>query len=312
MDIHRPRNLVDTPIVSIDTAEEVYAVCDKWRARADAMAAEYAARTAGQAPPHTPYGYMPLSEEGRAMAGGGRLMLGIDLEGRDLGNEGTVDILAIYDDDANVTYLFDVCVLQGAAFAREPSGGRWALKDLIEIGGGRGGNIVFLVYDVRMDSAALFHLYGVRLGGVPQPQPAALDSASASAAARRRPPPQYGNVYDLQIAKCCLVGGDYLIGLAKALALHLSRADYDATERGRLMFAPERGGDSGLWAVRPLPRVLIEYCAVTIRYYGMLFAEVAVVAFGKSIDSVMELTERRIRLQVDTKRPKQRNAFRDF
>lgn len=296
-----PSRPLQTPTVTIDTHDEVLRLCQAWRKTSGVKAAEYAAKVASVSEgerkddSRTPYGHVQQSAFSKSITDGGKLLLGLDLEGRDLGNDGTVDILATYDADANVTYLFDVLALQEKAFEKG-SQGEWSLKELFELGAGSEGDIILLVYDVRMDSAALYHLFGVRLGGV---------RSSAGG-------PPFGNVYDLQVAKCLIAGGRYLVGLSRALGLHLTAADHLATEKGRKVFAPEKGGEYRMWTVRPLPDALVTYCAVTIRYYAILFSEVAVVAFGKSIETVMEITERRVRKQVDQKASKQRDAIRDF
>lgn len=242
----------------------------------------------------------------------------MDLEGRDLGHNGTVDILAIYDVEANHTYLFDIYKMQHMAFSAGAQG-QWSLKELIEMGGGsslpptqvRGvesgeesliqakasadGNILFLLFDVRMDSAALFHLYGVRLGGTRRP-------ANATC----------GNVYDLQVAQVMNSNSKWLIGLGKSLGMYITPQDHAATERGKRAFAPEFGGTYDAWTQRPLSQDLIQYCAVTIRYYGLLLNAQLQNSWGAKPQMVMSTSESRIARQVNQKLPKMRDARRDF
>ena len=105
-------------------------------------------------------------------------------------------------------------------------------------------------FDGRADSDALWHLHSTRLK----------------------------NLWDVQVAYCTKRDRDsgrrdrYLEGLGVAIQ---DCPDIPASERLRLdalkqagtkLFAPERGGSYDVWRDRPMPPVLIEYCALDVRY----------------------------------------------
>jgi hypothetical protein len=84
----------------------------------------------------------------------------VDLEGIDLCRDGTVSIVQIYSDLLKHTYLVDILTLGAIAFNTAHEDGT-TLKALFERP-----SVIKVLYDVRADNDALYHLYGVKLAGV--------------------------------------------------------------------------------------------------------------------------------------------------
>lgn len=84
--------------------------------------------------------------------------IAVDCEGIDLDRHGKLCLLALSPSVEKV-YLFDVSVLGRDAFTSEAAG--VTVKGLLESSAVRK-----LLYDVRADSDALYHQFGVRLAGI--------------------------------------------------------------------------------------------------------------------------------------------------
>ncbi|KAL2128821.1 hypothetical protein VTI74DRAFT_8601 [Chaetomium olivicolor] len=84
----------------------------------------------------------------------------IDLEGVKLSRNGSISIISIYIDSRGFTYLVDVHTLRSAAFTIAAPNGT-TLKSILE-----SPSIIKVFFDVRNDSDALHHHYGVRLQGI--------------------------------------------------------------------------------------------------------------------------------------------------
>ncbi len=84
--------------------------------------------------------------------------IAVDCEGVDLDRNGKLCLLALSPSVEKV-YLFDVSVLGKDAFTSEAAG--VTVKGLLE-----SSTVRKLLYDVRADSDALYHQFGVRLAGV--------------------------------------------------------------------------------------------------------------------------------------------------
>eukprot|EP00756_Hemistasia_phaeocysticola_P060776 Hpha_TRINITY_DN4315_c0_g1::TRINITY_DN4315_c0_g1_i1::g.50293::m.50293/K18422/MOV10; helicase MOV-10 len=208
-------------------------------------------------------------------------VIAVDLEGDNLSHSGRIALLTIALSPSEV-YLVDVHVLQSAAFK--------TLKALLE-----DTNVVKLMYDCRMDVAALFHQYSVRCS----------------------------NVLDVQVCATRVLGAaEGLIGMGAALnRLRIfTAADTDAKKQGRALFAPEKGGSFAIWFERPLPSALVDYCAVdVVHLFGAMTALVSLAqhpSCGMSEAAFKEegirIAEKRIVHQCSAKRDDKRGGLRDF
>ncbi|GKZ40080.1 hypothetical protein AbraIFM66950_002203, partial [Aspergillus brasiliensis] len=84
----------------------------------------------------------------------------IDLEGVNLGREGQISILQIYICPRDEVFLVDIHTLGAKAFDHAAHDGT-TLRSMLELL-----SIPKVFFDVRNDSAALFHQYHVELAGV--------------------------------------------------------------------------------------------------------------------------------------------------
>ncbi|KAK0664537.1 ribonuclease H-like domain-containing protein [Cercophora samala] len=208
----------------------------------------------------------------------------VDLEGKDLGRNGTIAIMQLHVLPTNHTYLIDVHTLQDAAFTTpspspsgsdatttaspspsgsdatttaspSPSGSDAAaaaspspsgsddttttttttFKSILE-----SPTIPKVFFDVRHDSDALYHLYGINLAGV----------------------------QDLQLMEHAQSPHkNYVRGLAKCIQYDagLSRSEVDESQTvkavGKELWSPELGGSFDVFAERPMRDEIVQYCA---------------------------------------------------
>lgn len=87
-------------------------------------------------------------------------VLYLALEGVNLGQDGKISILQLYDPTKHTIYLIDVNNLQKTAFTTVNSIGQ-SLKIILETE-----SIQKRIFDLRNDSAALFAHYGIRLDAI--------------------------------------------------------------------------------------------------------------------------------------------------
>lgn len=160
-----------------------------------------------------------------------RMVIALDLEGRSLGRSGSICIitLATY----STVYIIDM-VLLGAQALDSSS----ALKTVLE-----SCHITKLMFDCRADCDALFFLYNVRLR----------------------------NVCDLQISSCFALFPmarhlPSMKDVFRVLGL-FAEEDTDIKNAGRDLFNPESGGSFDRWEERPLTGILLQYCAVDVKYF---------------------------------------------
>ena len=159
--------------------------------------------------------------------------IAVDLEGEALGPNGRVGVITVALSDSSV-YIFDVSVLGKDAFTP----GLCYMREVLEEP-----RITKVLFDVRMDTAALYFLHDVRCRGM----------------------------IDLQVcvARRFNRDGFFLMGLDKALTrLGLfSDADQDAKARGKKLFDPQQGGSYQLWFDRPIPKEALNYCVVDVKHF---------------------------------------------
>jgi exonuclease 3'-5' domain-containing protein 1 len=161
----------------------------------------------------------------------------LDLEGISLSRDGTISILTLHNRHRDITYLIDVTTLGMEAFNATPSSieGEHSLKSILE-----DPHTIKVFFDVRNDSDALFHLYGINLAGI----------------------------HDLQLMELAARPSNrlYLCGLAKCVDRDAGLSDDErqtwqqVKENGMRLFLPEKGGARDAFDLRPLPDALKEYC----------------------------------------------------
>ena len=174
----------------------------------------------------------------------------VDCEGVNLGRTGSVATLQLCGEARGTTYIVDVATLGAAAFARGGAG----LRELLEAPAP-----AKIFFDCRSDAGALFHHFGVALprsaGSVVDLQ--LLDVAHAVVVQRRAPPRLSGLGFLLERTAHARMRDDERAAMAAVKA------------RARALFAPEAGGDYGVWLARPLSDTLLEY-ATDVRFFHTL------------------------------------------
>ncbi|RDK41191.1 hypothetical protein M752DRAFT_267480 [Aspergillus phoenicis ATCC 13157] len=106
-------------------------------------------------------------------------------------------------------------------------------------------------FDVRNDSAAMFHQYQVELAGI-------YDLEVMEVGTRARP-------------------GKYLAGLAKCISRDVpmtpfEKANWRATkERGKTLFSLQHGGSYEVINARPLSKEVVEYCVQDVQFLPRLW-----------------------------------------
>jgi exonuclease 3'-5' domain-containing protein 1 len=169
----------------------------------------------------------------------------IDLEGNNLSRYGTISLVTIYNLQVQVIYIVDICALGSTAFTtgRNPTRN---LKTILE-----DPHVVKVFFDVRSDSDALHHHYGIRLHGVQDLQLMELASRTFSK--------------------------ERLSGLGKCIEHDLSmdssqRAICKAIkETGCRLFDPRRGGSYRVFDERPLSAAIKQYCVQDVQFMPQLW-----------------------------------------
>lgn len=170
----------------------------------------------------------------------------LDIEGENLGKNGTIDIIQIYALPLKHTYLIDVHVLKSAAFtttsaalASAPS-----LKAILE-----SPRIPKCLFDVRADSNALFFLYGVSIQGV----------------------------QDIQLMELARRPGLYVNGLVRCIERDagLNASGVEAFQRkkreGSNLFLPDKGGSWEALRERPMKAKILDYCVQDVKHLPVLW-----------------------------------------
>ncbi|RAH63501.1 hypothetical protein BO85DRAFT_495395 [Aspergillus piperis CBS 112811] len=157
----------------------------------------------------------------------------IDLEGMNLGREGRISTIQIFLYPHIHVYLVDIHTLGATAFNHATTTGT-TLRSILE-----SFMIPKVFFDVRNDSAAMFHQYQVELAGV----------------------------HDLQVMEMGIRPhpGKYLAGLRKCISRDVpmtqaDKANWSATkEIGKTLFSPQHGGSFEVFEARPLPEEIVQY-----------------------------------------------------
>jgi exonuclease 3'-5' domain-containing protein 1 len=158
----------------------------------------------------------------------------IDLEGVNLSRDGVIAIMQILVPPNPVVHLIDIYTLGKEAFDTSGPGAQ-TLRGILE---SRDYPKVF--FDVRNDSDAMYSHYQISLGGVIDLQ--LLEFASRSQKGR----------FIKGLAKC--ISEDGSLGWTAYQKWQRTK------DEGQRLFAPEKGGNYGVFLERPLSAALREYC----------------------------------------------------
>lgn len=150
----------------------------------------------------------------------------IDLEGINLGRNGSISILSLYAVHKGMIYLVDVYNLGNAAFSNPQPGKHTSLRAILE-----SPSIRKVMFDVRNDSDALFSHYDIRLDGIQDLQLMELATRSGS------------KKYVAGLAKC-IERDSPISNLRKA---EWKRRKDEVTRR----FDPRKGGSYEVFNERP-------------------------------------------------------------
>jgi len=196
--------------------------------------------------------------------------VGVDLEGVNLGRTGRLSIVTIAT--AEHVYLFDVTMLRETVFHEGK------LRDVLT-----NMNIVKLLFDCRADQDALFFLYGVKLERVCDLQVMAVDRFCPK--------------------------GIRVIGMKTTFQyLNLfTKSDAETKEKGGEYFVPEKGGSYDVWEVRPLNPLLVDYCAVDVKFFFLAFR-----MLQNYQTRGFKIGEARIEKVISSTEPLPQNSERDF
>ena len=170
----------------------------------------------------------------------------IDLEGVELSRHGTISIVQIFVLPSDQTYLVDVHTLQERAFSSAGTKGQ-TLRDILESDA-----IPKAFFDVRNDSDALYSHFNVHLGGIHDIQ---LMELATRAFSRR-----------------CVNGLAKCIEKDAQMTTKEKMIWIAAKEKGKRLFAPERGGSYAVFNTRPLPQDILEYCVQDVQYLPKLWS----------------------------------------
>jgi exonuclease 3'-5' domain-containing protein 1 len=145
----------------------------------------------------------------------------------------------------NCVYLIDVHKLQAAAFITAAADGT-TLKSVLE-----SPEIVKVFFDLRNDSDALHHHFGVRLSGVEDIQ--LMENATRPLFRRR-----------------FLNGLDRCITNDAPISLVEKQNWKAAKEKGLELFHPSRGGSYDVFNARPINEDIERYCVIDVQFLPLL------------------------------------------
>jgi exonuclease 3'-5' domain-containing protein 1 len=169
----------------------------------------------------------------------------VDVEGVNLSRHGSISILQLLVSPHNRTYLIDVHTLGDKAFSTAGGTGQ-TLKGILE-----SDSIPKVFFDVRCDSNVLFTHFGINLAGI----------------------------HDIQLMELAtrFSSKKFVYGLSKCIDRDLSlNASEKQTwegvkDKGRNLFAPERGGSYEVFNARPLSNDMLLYCIQDVQFMPKLW-----------------------------------------
>jgi exonuclease 3'-5' domain-containing protein 1 len=169
----------------------------------------------------------------------------VDVEGVNLSRHGSISILQLLVSPDNRTYLIDIHTLGDKAFSTAGATGQ-TLKGILE-----SDSIPKVFFDVRCDSDVLFRHFGISLAGI----------------------------HDIQLMELATryLSKKFVYGLSKCIERDLSltasekQAWEGVKEKGRNLFAPERGGSYEVFNARPLSNDMLLYCIQDVQFMPKLW-----------------------------------------
>jgi exonuclease 3'-5' domain-containing protein 1 len=188
-------------------------------------------------------------------------LLYIDIEGVDLGRQGSVSIIQLYMPPVTDVYLVDVHVLGSDAFDTPAPASASAstcphtLRSILESPA-----IHKVFYDLRADNDALHAHYRIALPA----SGAGVHDLQLMEIATRSPGYDRNNPYVNGLAKS--IKADAGLTYAERLAFEAIKA------RGLELFRPDRGGSFEVFNKRPMPDAVVDYCAGDVVLLRRLYA----------------------------------------
>ncbi|TVY40927.1 hypothetical protein LSUB1_G002743 [Lachnellula subtilissima] len=162
----------------------------------------------------------------------------VDLEGVNLGRLGPVSILSLYVLPQKVTYLIDIHTLGHSAFTAQNENGD-SLKFILEHA-----KMPKVFFDIRNDSAALFHQHQIKINGVKDIQLMELATRTG--------------------------GKEYLADLEECIETTAPASENEKIEwrylkdRVTRLYEPAHGGSSKVFNERPMRPEVAQYCAQNV------------------------------------------------
>ena len=170
----------------------------------------------------------------------------IDIEGVNLGRNGSTSIVTVYVLPTDRVYLVDIHILGAAAFKTRGNTSRQSFQEVLE---SEAHPKVF--FDVRNDSDALYSQFGVRLAGI----------------------------HDVQLMELATRPGskEFVNGLVRCICSDAGLDDQQQFDwstgksAGKRLFDPNQGGRYEAFNDRPLSRILTDYCAQDVAFLPRLW-----------------------------------------
>jgi len=186
--------------------------------------------------------------------------IAVDCEGVDLGSQAPSSMLSILHISTgrnSDVHCFDIFKLGASAFTTTTSDG-YSLKTLLETS-----TVRKLLWDLRSDSSSLFRKYNIKLAGAFDVQ--VQETANIFLKQVKHPYDQrrmLKNVYGLgsTLEKSRVISND------EKARLRTIKAE------AKKFFSPDEGGTYENWNIRPLSKLLLEYCCDS-RYFFSLFEQ---------------------------------------
>ena len=173
----------------------------------------------------------------------------LDLEGINLGRNGTISIITLYVPPWSTIYLLDIFTLGSAAFST-PGPKSKTFRSILE-----SASIPKAFFGCRSDLDALYALFRIKMGGVIDIQ--LLEVAQREGEKRDR--------YDRLLSLLDCINKDFDLGQRQKEDMKLVK------DGGKGLFAPVCGGSYEVFNERPMRREIIEYCAQDVTLLPMLW-----------------------------------------
>jgi exonuclease 3'-5' domain-containing protein 1 len=195
----------------------------------------------------------------------------IDLEGISLSRHGSISLITMFVQPKDCVYIVDVHALQSAAFTTAVADGT-TFKAILE-----SPSIIKVFFDLRNDSDAMHHHFGVRLRGVEDIQ--LMENAARPAGHRR-----------------FVNGLERCIDKDAPISFEKRREWKSGKEKGLKLFHPSKGGSYSVFNSRPIDVDIERYCINDVRFLPQLRD-----IYWKRLSAawrskVIEETEKRVRL----------------